>query len=410
MRDAVARGAGASFSAVGICLCLSLAANPAWAGSFQLNERSTKALGASLAGSVSAASDITFIGFNPAALSQVKTMSLGGSFALVAPISEATVRTGASAGAQADADSARLVPGNAAGFRPFADLGLVFGFAAYSPFGLVTKYPNTFPSAFDAITSELTTINVSPMVAYEVMPGLSFGAALNILYVDARLTSGFLNLDGSTVDFGFSVGAHWEPVKGTKLGLAWHQGHDISIDGAHQSAILGTSAEAVVSSNLPGYMLAGITQDITEDFRVMGEFRYIRWSAFSSIDVETPSFPPPLNSLSEEQNYEDAYFGAIGAEADFMDDRLVLRAGVAYDDTPTTDEFRTPRVPDANRLWLSAGASFSPNDHMTLDISYSYLYALDTSTVEIRNGPAAGDIVEYDGGAHILSLGAELRF
>ena len=47
---------------------------------------------------------------------------------------------------------------------------------------------------------------------------------------------------------------------------------------------------------------------------------------------------------------------------------------------------------------------------MSADFAYSYLHALRKADVTLRNGPLAGSEVEYDGGAHIISLGWHLKF
>jgi hypothetical protein len=47
---------------------------------------------------------------------------------------------------------------------------------------------------------------------------------------------------------------------------------------------------------------------------------------------------------------------------------------------------------------------------MSADFGYSYLHALRKADVTLRNGPLAGSELEYDGGAHIFSLGWQLKF
>ncbi len=56
-----------------------------------------------------------------------------------------------------------------------------------------------------------------------------------------------------------------------------------------------------------------------------------------------------------------------------------------------------------------AGASYNLSDSMSADFANSYLHALRKADVTLRNGPLAGTKVEYDGGAHIVSLGWQLR-
>lgn len=386
-----------------------LTANNAAAGAFQLNERSAKAIGASLSGSVSAASDVTFASFNPAQLSYVESFEMGGSANLVSPISNGTFQNGPFAGLEVDADKEGYVPSLSIGYRLTDEI--VVGFSSYSPFGLATSYAAGGPVSGDAITSELRTVSFSPMIAYEVLPGLSLGASFNVLYVDARLTSAALNLDGDEIDFGFTVGLHMEPFDGTKVGLTFAAGYDVTVPATHQNAILGLTAPADVSASLPSTIYLGITQDITEKLRVMGEFRYSDWSVFESIDIRTPSFAfaPPLDNLAEEQNYDDAFFVAVGAEYDVLPN-LTVRGGLAWDQTPTSDEFRTPRVPDEDRVWFSVGASYAMSEHMTVDVGYSFLKAFNDPDVTLRNGPLAGSQISYEGGAHIFAVGGTLRF
>lgn len=387
------------------------AATSAHAGGFQLNERSSKALGTSLAGAASAATDASFAAFNPAAISTVENVEVVTMTSLVAPIAEGTVE---STGQEVDADQAAIVPGFAAGWRTHEDFAV--GVVVYSPFGLITDYESDFVGAAEAETSELKTISTSPTMAWNITPGLAVGASLNILYSDARLTNSFVDLEGDSTDISFSFGGLARPFDGTQIGIAYHQGYDLELRGTNKinvipgSPVFGTAATA----SLPDYVLFGVTQEVTDDIRVMAEGKWVGWSDFDQIDISTPDAPFPFTSLSEFQNYENSWFATLGAEWDATD-RITLRGGVAWDQTPTTDEDRTPRVPDEDRVWLSLGGSYNVADWLTVDASYSYLHALDDATVELEQSllapsPDLPTTVEYDGGAHIVSVGGAIRF
>lgn len=378
-----------------------LAVPQAYAGAFQINERSAPAQGASFAGSVSSASEVTYIGFNPAALTTVDHMEVGGNFSLISPILDATIRTGAAAGTTLDADEIGLVPAFATGFRLTDDL--IVGLSTYSPFGLKKEYAASSPVAGDGIDSKLLSVSMSPMVAYEVSDNFTVGASFNVLYVDAKLTSAAVALEGDDFGFGFSVGGLFEPVDGTQIGAAYHHGYDLSVETDGFGGLPGK-----VEASLPNWIQIGITQEVSDELRVMAEGRWINWSRFDSIDITTPG-AGGFAFVQDVQNYEDAFFFAAGAEYDITD-RLTLRSGLAYDETPTTDAFRTVRVPDKDRLWLSVGASYGITDRMSVDAAYSYLHALGDADVTLRNGPMAGSQVEYDGGAHIFSVGGSIRF
>ncbi len=392
-----------AIAAATTALLYGLSASAASAGAFQLNERSASAIGSSLAGSVSAAGDVTYSSFNPAALTTVERFEAGGNLSVVKPIADGTLTDGPLAGSTIDGDVLGAVPSLALGYRLGEDL--VVGLTSYAPFGLKTKYGNGSPVQADATKSELTTISISPSVAYDLLDNLTLGAALDILYADATLESAVVDLEGDDWAVGFSLGLLFEPVDGTHIGAAYHHGYDLKVPTRSFGGFPGE-----VEASLPNWVQLGVTQEVGDDLRVMAEGRFINWSRFDSIDISTPALTgTPFGQVSDVQNYDDAWFFALGTEYD-IGDRFTLRGGLAYDQTPTSDAFRTVRVPDEDRLWISAGFSYALTDTISVDAAYSYLHALSDPDVTLRNGPLAGTHVEYDGGAHIFSVGGSFRF
>jgi long-chain fatty acid transport protein len=390
-------------SAAALMLFAGVAATDALAGAFQLNERSARALGASLAGSASSASDVAFAAFNPAALGTVERFEAAGNAALVMPIADGTIQDGPFAGTTLDGDVSGIVPSMALGYRVTDKL--VIGFTSYSPFGLRTEYGRNSPVQADARKSELVSLSLSPSLSYDLMDNLTFGAALDILYADAKLTSAPVDLEGHDWEVAFSLGLLFRPAPTTQIGAAYHHGYDLDFDTRSFGGFPG-----LVEASLPNWAQLGITQEVGDGFRLMAEGRWINWSRFDSIEITTPALEgTAFGRVSDVQNYDDAWFFAVGAEYD-LNDRLTLRGGVAYDETPTSDAWRTVRVPDEDRLWLSGGASYAVSDRIFLDVSYSYLHALSDPEVTLRNGPLAGTRLEYDGGAHIVSIGGSFRF
>ncbi len=241
------------------------------------------------------------------------------------------------------------------------------------------------------------------MIAYELADNFAVVAAFNVLYADAELTSAAVELEGEDFGFSFSFGMLFEPMEGTRIGAAYHHGYDLSFETRSFGGLPG-----VVEASLPNWIQIGVTQEVTEELRLMAEGRWFNWSDFDSINISTPGAGASA-FVQDVQNYKDAFFVATGAEYDITG-RLTIRGGLAYDQTPTTDAFRTVRVPDEDRLWFSVGASYALTDRISVDAAYSYLHGLRDPDVTIRNGPFAGDTIRYDGGAHIFSVGGSIRF
>jgi long-chain fatty acid transport protein len=86
----------------------------------------------------------------------------------------------------------------------------------------------------------------------------------------------------------------------------------------------------------------------------------------------------------------------------------MFRAGVAYDQSPVRDEFRTPRLPDSDRTWLSVGAQYKWSPALKFDIGATYIWVKDgsinkngdppsTSTYGLINGNYSNDVVIVSG-------------
>jgi long-chain fatty acid transport protein len=113
--------------------------------------------------------------------------------------------------------------------------------------------------------------------------------------------------------------------------------------------------------------------------------------------------------------YDDGWFFSAGAEFD-VTERVALRAGVGYELSPLDDNNRTYRLPDNDRLWLSAGASVQATERVSFDLGYSFLKAADTDLEASEtfggegpdaNGPFSG---EADSHVHIISAAVKVRF
>jgi long-chain fatty acid transport protein len=89
-----------------------------------------------------------------------------------------------------------------------------------------------------------------------------------------------------------------------------------------------------------------------------------------------------------------------------VNDKLLVRSGFAYEDSGVPDATRTPRVPDNDRYWLSAGASYKVTDWITANVAYSYIFVED-SDVNLTSPPSdlSATFEQY---IHILAAGATL--
>jgi long-chain fatty acid transport protein len=147
--------------------------------------------------------------------------------------------------------------------------------------------------------------------------------------------------------------------------------------------------------------LSGFHQ-INPQWAVMSDVTWTRWSRFQELRILRSS--GALVSLTPE-NWKDTYRFALGASYQ-QSDKLKLRGGVAYDQAPVSDSNRTARVPDADRTWLSVGASYQLTPKSSMDLGYAHIFMANAA---INTGTPAL-IGEYSNSVDILSAQYNYRF
>lgn len=395
-----------------------ISATSAGAGGFALREQSVQYQGLSFAGSASGGA-LSSMFWNPAATAILPGLNTESAYTLIIPDSEVTVTS---------------APGGLNLFSPSSDIGeigftgasyaayqlsgfdpnLFIGVALNTPFGIGTEPDNPrYRGAVLARTTELQTYNLNPTVAYRVAPGVIVGAGVQAQYADGRLkfaTGTPLNPDssfrGDDVAFGATAGILLQPVAGTSVGLGWRSQLTHTLEGKFRvPGLLKVSAEADL--DLPDIVTLSITQAVAPHLRLMGTVEWTNWSRLDELRLE----PELSDDVVIRTNWSDGWFFALGAEYDHSP-WLTLRAGVAYEISPVdSPEKVLVAVPDADRIWLSAGASYVWNESTTVNVAYSHVFVDDSRF--IRSPPSNPDLDlagEIESSADIVSVGLKIKW
>jgi long-chain fatty acid transport protein len=414
---------------------------PAFGSGFGLIEQSVTGLGNAFAGSVAVSEDASTIYFNPAGLTFLPDNSLMGGAYLISPTVRfsnegSTDLTGVSLrggnGGEAGEDS--FVPNLYAAWSVSERIKL--GLGVNVPFGLATKYEEDWVGRYQAVTSELKTININPTVAAKITNELSIGAGLNIQYADAKLSNaidfgsialgagfpsrpqsadGFLEVTGTDWSIGYNLGLLYAPSPDTRIGLAYRSGIEHTLEGeadftTPQGAALLTrgglfsDTDAKAKLKTPDSLSLGFYQKVTPQVAVLGDVTWTNWSRFEELRIEYDN-PVQPDSVQPE-NWEDTM--RIGLGVNYLpNENLTLRAGVAYDQSPVRDDFRTPRIPDNDRFWLALGLSYRPTESLSFDIGYAHLFVADANIDQIN---ATGDRLQGNIGSDVDIIGVQVNW
>lgn len=400
------------------------------AAGFALIEQSASGLGNAYAGMAARADDASAQFFNPASLSWLpagKQIVLGGSAILPSAklkdsnasyTNNGTPIAGNNGG---DAGSLELVPNFyfATDMRP----DIKFGLGISVPYGLTSEYNNGWKGRYQALKSELISINVNPAFSFKPSEKWSIGGGISLQYAKAELTnaidarvisSGLVTTDsygkvsGDDLSWGFNLGTIYKPWEGTTLGVNYRSHIKHTLDGKarfkHASPLLATglpNSDASADLSLPETVSLSLVQSLNDKFELLADVTWTNWSRFKELRVQFDSALPDTVTTTK---WNDSYRVSLGGNYRY-NDKLTLRAGVAYDQTPVPDRsHRTPRIPDADRTWLAIGASWKLDSSNTLDIGYAYLFLRDAVSNHSSEGALRHNIQgEFNSNVNILS-------
>ena len=306
---------------------------------------------------------------------------------------------------------AAVVPHAYAAYR--ASDTLAYGVGFFVPWGTKIEYRPDWGGRYNLQKVELKSFSLNPNVAWKATPELSVAAGVNLQYMEGKLRravpyasayakgllgaaqqaaaggapglalqlqqqaaqvfgnasyDGSIAVEGKDWGLGFNLSALWEPMAGTRVGLAYRSSVSHKLKG---------TADWTQPTNLPPEVLAAITgkpyngtsaldhndsdaslavrtpeslsvhgfQQVTPTIAVMADFTWTRDSRLKQLRIDFAS--TTADSITPE-HWKDSTKVSVGAQWQALP-ALLLRAGYSRDLSPVPSSTRSPALPDAHR-------------------------------------------------------------
>jgi long-chain fatty acid transport protein len=403
--------------ALGMAGLLSGVSGAATASGFQLLEQNASQLGNAYAGTAAAAEDASTIYFNPAGMSFLSSgRELTVSLNAIKPTAKfsngGSVYTSGSGapfplgftppgfpplvGNGGDAGDWAFLP--AIYYAHAVDSQWSIGIGINAPFGLKTDYESPWAGAFQGVLSKLETLAITPTVSIKVNPDFAVGFGIRAQKAKATLTSiGFsrtgTELTGDDWGYGGSLGFLWQVTPATRIGASYQtqityqlqgnvQGGDIFASTGGRSAILPVTADLT----LPDIATVSVAHELNSKWDLLGDIAWTNWQDFQQLAVVGPTGSVVAYTP---ENWQNTWRFAAGTNYKYTD-KMKFRFGVAYDQTPVQDQFRTVRIPDGDRWWLAIGLQYQVTPNGKVDVGYSHIFINNPSINKTEANPVAG--------------------
>ena len=348
---------------------------------------------------VATGEDPTMIYHNPANMLEIEEDE-----ALFASINSVLVKTDIRIRYPDDSLSENLEPTKYYGFVPFLGYTSDFGLERFKG-GLALYFPNLYGAAMprESHTRYLVgeayfiTGYLTPAAAYRLTDWLSFGAGLDLIYVDIELQRAFnLALFREPVDFRNCDpdSDFWFTLTGDDEVLSWHAGLTAEpIDGLRLSAVYYEKAEitpegevdvdvpeqygqdfttfAEVGMLIPAAWRFGVSYELGERWTFGFDYNWWRYSDYEYQEIKT-GLADELGidlDLSSDKNYTNSKNIGLGLQYR-LNERWSLLAGWQQDWSPAPNRTYSLDNPNLSFIGYALGAKYELGRRLRAEISY----------------------------------------
>ncbi len=402
------------FAKSAVAAALALVSSHVYAAGFQLNEFSSIGLGRAYSGEGAMGDTAASASRNPATMALMDRPAFSIGAVYIDPdvnISGRSQYTGNSLDANNIAPN-QWVP-NIHYVQPINDQWWV-GASVTSNYGLATEFNNNYAAGGLGGKTDLTTANVNLSTAYRLNEHFSFGVGFDAVYAKAKIEryagevgqiaglplpadTQMARLKGNEWAYGWNAGILYEVDDNNRFGFTYRSEVKVDFDGEYRSNLpsaINGSPRAVAAglpfgtngSTIPGSLTLNLPEmwevsgwhKVAPQWAVHYSLAYTSWSQFQELKA-TGSNGQQL--FYKDESYHDAYRIALGTTYTY-DANWTFRTGIAFDDSPVPADKRSISIPDQDRLWLSAGASYAFNDDASVDVGVSYMHGQKVTVQE----------------------------
>ncbi|MHC1479746.1 OmpP1/FadL family transporter [Frateuria aurantia] len=320
---------------------------------------------------------------------------------------------------------------------------LVLGTSFNVPYALSSNYNSSWQGRYFGTRTAIRNYQLTLSAGIKVNDEFSMGVGVVGSYtratigttIDAGSTASLLGLplkpQSADVDLnvnakrsisvGYVVGFEFKPTDQDRIGASYHSRIQNRLSGDYT---LGGSATglALLSLAMPGVSLNGhgsakLDLPATANFDYLHIFsprwtlgasaQWTGWSSFKSLALSSNN----VTLVTLPENFKDAWMYSIGGDYRFTD-RWTLHAGIAYDESPSINATRDPRLPDGTRKIVAVGFGYQATRKLKLDLGYQHQFVNDVRVSQQNQALLGAGIMDgyYEDSGDVVSLTATYHF
>lgn len=295
-------------------------------------------------------------------------------------------------------------------------LPLSFGLGVYSPYGLSSQWPQDTGFRTVSTYGQIIYETINPVVAWEIIPGLSVGAGLTVNYSSLDLQQGLFwptqpydgfKFNGDAWAVGYNLGALWKPIEQLSFGASFRSPTTMNFQGSTKAynnvatpsppfpasiPPFSQRSSANASFPFPLNVIAGVSYRPTPHWNLEFDAHYTDWNTLGTVTVNQSTPAPVLpSSIPLTLNWQSSWYYELGATR-YFDNGWHVSAGYIFSENSVPDKNYQPLVGDLNRQFLSIGIGHK-GKQFDFDIAYQFGYG-PTRTINNSTPSASGQTAD----------------
>lgn len=265
------------------------------------------------------------------------------------------------------------------------------GFGVYTPYGSSVEWEKDWEGSHLVNNIALKAIFFQPTIALKVSDQLSIGGGpiyargsvvfnknLNRTLTDTEGNRANVTVEGTGISaWGYSVGVLVKPTDKLNIGFNYRSKIDMVVEDGEAdfenvpASLPGDYSDTTFNAELPmpAEITLGLSYQMTNKFLVAFDYNFAQWSAYEALTV---SFNNAAGTSVSPRNYQDSSTYRLGLQFKATD-KLMLRGGVYFDESPVQDGYFAPETPRNDSMGYTGGLSYQITDKLCIDASVLYL-------------------------------------
>lgn len=248
------------------------------------------------------------------------------------------------------------------------------------------------------------SIGVAPIFAYQMFEATGLLAFGGVTSNPAALSNN--GIDTST-GFGGKIGVEWEVSDAVRIGGAYQTKINMSKFDKY-AGLFANGGEF----DIPSSFQIGASADLTPDFTVNVDYRYIKYDDAQSVSNSSRIQAPFGSNGGPGFGWENIGAFKVGAEWR-PNDQWSLRAGYAHNEQPVGGDHVTLNIlaPGVVQDHFTAGGEYKMNDQNSFEFAVMYAPPESVSGIEITpQGPNPGHTIGLKMNQFEATIGWKMNF